>query len=121
MAHHVIRDLPYGAILLVRGDPWSSSIRYAQSTEGLRPDLVILEHNLLTRRWYVNVTAPTMLDVHFPGDICSNHFHSLKQKHVFNIRMFLDANIAKRDIYVSPDTRQGLRAAHCVFFKVEFH
>ncbi len=53
----LLEPLPPSAVLLVRGDLVSNSVRYAQTT-GARPDVAVLDQELLTYPWYVARRPP---------------------------------------------------------------
>ncbi len=59
----LLEPLPARAVLLVRGDLVSNAVRYAQAT-GMRPDVTVLDQELLTYSWYV---ARRPAGVVFPG------------------------------------------------------
>lgn len=48
----LLEDAPAGAILLTDGDESTFSLWYLQSVEGRRPDVIIVDRNLLGFRWY---------------------------------------------------------------------
>lgn len=52
-ARAALRPLPPDSVLLMRGDLLSNALRYAQEAEGLRPDVSLVDLELLTRPWHV--------------------------------------------------------------------
>ncbi len=58
----VLAELPPDAILLTRGDLVHNAVRYAQRVSARRPDVVVLDQELMTYPWYVaraeGVTLP---------------------------------------------------------------
>lgn len=81
---------PRGALVLTRGDLWGGLTRALQACEGVRPDLRVLDEELLTYAWYVARAGRAFPDVHFtgarwqPGDAAG-----------FTLRGFLDANAGR--------------------------
>jgi hypothetical protein len=61
-AAEALRPLPANAVLLSRGDVFTNTLRYAQHT-GQRPDVVVLDQEMLTFPWYVARES----EVVFPG------------------------------------------------------
>ena len=48
----MLRAAPSGALLLTKGDLITNTIRYLQTTEGARPDVRVVDQELLGNAWY---------------------------------------------------------------------
>src|SRR6185369_16699247 len=68
-ARALLEPLPRGALLLTKGDLVTNSIRYAQACEHVRPDVTVLDQELMTKRWYVERAARNFPGVLFPGRV----------------------------------------------------
>eukprot|EP01012_Entosiphon_sulcatum_P011481 TRINITY_DN16992_c0_g1_i1.p1 TRINITY_DN16992_c0_g1~~TRINITY_DN16992_c0_g1_i1.p1 ORF type:complete len:760 (-),score=153.80 TRINITY_DN16992_c0_g1_i1:79-2331(-) len=88
----ILQSLPKNAILLTKGDLIINSARFVQSCEGFRPDVRIVDQEMLTYYWYVNSLRHNYPDVVFP-----NKFYYPGKKDGFSIRQFLDANLKKNN------------------------
>ena len=96
----VLRGLPPNALLITRGDMYVSPVRYAQSSEGVRPDVRVVDILIMNRDWYVNVTSPLVPDVVFPGDRWY-----LDDPKSFTLFQFLEANYDRFEIYTFASKR----------------
>jgi len=63
----ILRPLPEGTLLLTHGDLILNVARYMQSEEGVRPDVRILDQEMLTYRWMTGHVQRLMPDVTIPG------------------------------------------------------
>ncbi len=59
----LLAGLPPRTVLFVQGDLVHNSLAYAQRVEGLRPDVVVLDQELMTYAWYVRRVRATHPDV----------------------------------------------------------
>ena len=67
----------------------------------------VLENELLTREWYVELVAPLVPGVVFPGTRVGRTEPGIPGIG-FSIKDFYNANIANFRIFVSPNERPGL-------------
>ncbi|XP_069589052.1 protein O-mannosyl-transferase TMEM260 isoform X1 [Ranitomeya imitator] len=67
-AKNIIFSIPLNAIVLLRGDLPGNSLRYLHYCEGLRPDLSLVDQEMMTYEWYLRKTGKHLMDVYFPGD-----------------------------------------------------
>nr|XP_032811929.1 transmembrane protein 260 isoform X1 [Petromyzon marinus]XP_032811931.1 transmembrane protein 260 isoform X1 [Petromyzon marinus]XP_032811932.1 transmembrane protein 260 isoform X1 [Petromyzon marinus]XP_032811933.1 transmembrane protein 260 isoform X1 [Petromyzon marinus]XP_032811934.1 transmembrane protein 260 isoform X1 [Petromyzon marinus] len=65
---NILRSLPRGALVLTRGDLPGNALRYLHYCERRRPDVVLVDQELLTYPWYVRKLGPHLPGVRFPGD-----------------------------------------------------
>ena len=98
----ILEPLPADAILLTRGDLVTNVTRYLQIGEGVRPDVVILDQELLTKPWYVARAARELPSVRFPGVV-----YDPADPRGFTMRAFLDANVDAHAVYVYPEWKDG--------------
>ncbi len=98
----ILEPLPQDALLLTSGDLITNTVRYLQSCEGLRPDVVVLDQELMTKPWYVRRMADAHPDLTFPGD-----FYHPTASGGFSMRAFLDANRGARPLWLYPEWKQG--------------
>lgn len=101
-AHAILDPLPPRALLLTRGNLVTNTVRYLQSCEGVRDDVVVLDQELLTRPWYVRRMARRFPELRFPGRL-----HHPGEPGGFTMREFLDANAGGRPIYVYSGWKTG--------------
>ena len=73
--------------------------RYMQFCEDKRPDVTLIEQELMSYDWYIPKMAHLFKSVNFPGDRWHNIVgKTLDGLHTFNMLNFLDANIDNRYI-----------------------
>uniref|UniRef100_A0A7S4JJE5 DUF2723 domain-containing protein n=1 Tax=Guillardia theta TaxID=55529 RepID=A0A7S4JJE5_GUITH len=64
-----IENLPKNAILIVKGDVITNSIRYLQRCEGFRPDVQHLDQSMMTYEWFVKKQARHFRHIKFPNEV----------------------------------------------------
>jgi len=52
-----LEKLPNDALLIVKGDVITNSVRYLQRCEGYRPDVQHLDQSMMTYEWFVKKQA----------------------------------------------------------------
>jgi hypothetical protein len=98
--NHVVHDfgrtlldgLPPDSILLTMGDLPGNAARYLQNCDGVRPDVRVIDLEMMTTPWYLPMTSWAFPGVVFPGQIKR---YSFGAEH-FDMKMFFDANIVRR-------------------------
>jgi hypothetical protein len=98
----ILSELTPDAILLVRGDLPSNAVRYVQRAEGFRPDVIVLDQEMLTRGWYVAQMARRHPRVVFPG----THYDPAAPDG-FSLASFVSANPAPKAIWLYPEPKPG--------------
>ena len=63
----ILRAAPPGALLVTRGDLMTNTVRYLQAAEGLRPDVRVVDQELLGFTWGRDRFADLYPDVVLPG------------------------------------------------------
>ncbi|XP_073466522.1 protein O-mannosyl-transferase TMEM260 [Aquarana catesbeiana] len=104
---NILSSFPLNAIILLRGDLPGNSLRYLHYCEGLRPDLSLVDQEMMTYDWYVPKIAKHLLNVHFPG----NRWNPVETKlpdgtATFSLLRFLKVN-EHREIFVCIGLNEG--------------
>ncbi len=63
----LLRAAPPGALLVTKGDLITSSIRYLQAAEHVRPDVRVIDQELLGLPWYVALVRAQHPEIVLPG------------------------------------------------------
>ncbi|XP_053553306.1 transmembrane protein 260 [Bombina bombina] len=106
-ARNLLLSIPNNSIILLRGDLPGNSLRYLQNCEGLRPDLALVDQEMMTYRWYLPKNAKHIPNVYFPG----SRWNSLGTKLLdgtvtFNLEHFLKVN-EQRETFVCIGLHEG--------------
>ncbi|XP_077320556.1 protein O-mannosyl-transferase TMEM260 isoform X1 [Lithobates pipiens] len=104
---NILSSFPLNAIILLRGDLPGNSLRYLHYCEGLRPDLSLVDQEMMTYDWYVPKIAKHLPNVHFPG----NRWNPVETKlpdgtATFSLLRFLKVN-EHREIFVCIGLNEG--------------
>uniref|UniRef100_UPI00398F7EFD protein O-mannosyl-transferase TMEM260 isoform X1 n=1 Tax=Pristiophorus japonicus TaxID=55135 RepID=UPI00398F7EFD len=67
-ARNLLGSMPPNAMILVRGDLPGNSLRYLHYCEGRRPDLSLVDQEMMTYDWYLPKLAKHLPRVRFPGN-----------------------------------------------------
>ncbi|XP_058149363.1 protein O-mannosyl-transferase TMEM260 isoform X4 [Dasypus novemcinctus] len=67
-AKNILASMPHDAIILLRGDLPGNSLRYMHYCEGLRPDISLVDQEMMTYQWYLPKMAKHLPGVNFPGN-----------------------------------------------------
>nr|XP_051678877.1 transmembrane protein 260 isoform X2 [Oryctolagus cuniculus] len=95
-AKNLLASMPRDAILLLRGDLPGNSLRYMHYCEGLRPDLSLVDQEMMTYEWYLPKMAEHLPGVRFPGNRWNPVEGMLPNGMVtFNLYHFLEINKQK--------------------------
>ncbi|XP_045666552.1 transmembrane protein 260 isoform X2 [Ursus americanus] len=96
-AKNLLASMPHDAIILLRGDLPGNSVRYMHYCEGLRPDLSLVDQEMMTYEWYLPKMAKHLPGVNFPGDRWNPVEGILPGGMVtFNLYHFLEINKQKK-------------------------
>ncbi len=120
--NNLVNNLDQNAIIISsQWDYWCSAFWYMQKVDGVRPDLILIEKELLRRTWYLK-----QLQRWYPKQMAKHkaEFDSfLEQLELFEsgkaynprqiqsrfetlLRSFIDKNIDERPIYITADIMQ---------------
>jgi hypothetical protein len=63
----MLRAAPPGALLLTKGDLITDTVRYLQTAEGARPDVRVVDQELLGNAWYRPLVVEAHPEIRIPG------------------------------------------------------
>uniref|UniRef100_A0A3Q1G120 Transmembrane protein 260 n=1 Tax=Acanthochromis polyacanthus TaxID=80966 RepID=A0A3Q1G120_9TELE len=86
----LLASVPADSIILTRGDLPGNSLRYLYYCQGLRPDVRLVDQEMMTYTWYVAKLAQHHPGVHFPGRWW-DPVHP-EEKDTFSLEQFLSHN-----------------------------
>jgi hypothetical protein len=102
----ILGPLPKGSLVLTKGDIMVNSARFMQVVEGFRPDLLIVDQEMMTFPWYVENLrrAYTEKEVKFPGQ-----YYFPQRPGCFDMKTFLDKNRrgGKRRVFLAYGFKEG--------------
>ncbi|XP_029140430.1 transmembrane protein 260, partial [Protobothrops mucrosquamatus] len=106
-AMNLLSSMPPDAIILLRGDLPGNSLRYLHHCEGIRPDITLVDQEMMTYHWYLPKLAKHLPGVTFPGD----HWNPVEGPlpdgtTTFNLHHFLKVNRHK-DTFVCIGLHEG--------------
>ncbi|XP_074852349.1 protein O-mannosyl-transferase TMEM260 isoform X5 [Carettochelys insculpta] len=64
---NLLSSMPPDAIILLRGDLPGNSLRYLHYCEGVRPDVTLVDQEMMTYKWYLPKMAKHLPGISFPG------------------------------------------------------
>ncbi|KAM4690509.1 protein O-mannosyl-transferase TMEM260 [Rhinophrynus dorsalis] len=92
-ARNILFSMPNNTIILLRGDLPGNSLRYLHYCEGLRPDIALVDQEMMTYGWYLPKISKHISNVYFPGDRWNPVETKLQDGTVtFNLHHFLKVN-----------------------------
>nr|XP_046269301.1 transmembrane protein 260 isoform X2 [Scatophagus argus] len=92
----LLASVPTGSIILTRGDLPGNSLRYLYYCQGVRPDVRLVDQEMMTYAWYVAKLAQHHPGVHFPGHWW-DPAHP-EEKDTFSLEQFLSHN-TQRNVF----------------------
>ena len=98
----ILRAAPAGALLVTKGDLITSSIRYLQAAEAMRPDVRLIDQELLGDAWY----RPLVVGAH-PEIVVPGPRYMPGAPDTFSMKQLLDANIGAAPILVCGGIKPG--------------
>ncbi|XP_063295510.1 protein O-mannosyl-transferase TMEM260 [Pelobates fuscus] len=106
-ARNILFSMPNNTVIMLRGDLPGNSLRYLHYCEGLRPDIALVDQEMMTYDWYLPKISPHIPNVHFPGDRWNPIETKLSDGTVtFNLQHFLSVNM-HREIFVCIGLHEG--------------
>ncbi|XP_072882733.1 protein O-mannosyl-transferase TMEM260 isoform X1 [Hemitrygon akajei] len=104
---NILGSMPPDAIILLRGDLPGNSLRYLHYCEGQRPDLSMVDQEMMTYDWYLPKLAKHLPNVHFPG----NRWHPVDREEsagivTFNLHRLFNEN-REKEIFVCIGLHEG--------------
>jgi hypothetical protein len=91
----MLRAAPPGALLLTKGDLITDTVRYLQAAEGARPDVRVVDQELLGNAWYPPLVVEAHPDIRLPGARRAS-----AARYVTSMKLLLDANVDARPVLV---------------------
>lgn len=91
----LLASVPENSIILTRGDLPGNSLRYLHYCRGVRPDIRLVDQEMMTYSWYVAKLGHHLQGVHFPGRYW-DPVHP-EEKNTFSLEHFLLHN-PQRDV-----------------------
>ncbi|XP_060549526.1 protein O-mannosyl-transferase TMEM260 isoform X3 [Pantherophis guttatus] len=106
-AMNLLSSMPPDAIILLRGDLPGNSLRYMHHCEGIRPDISLVDQEMMTYHWYLPKLAKHLPGVTFPGNRWNPVEVPLPDGTItFNLHHFLKVNKHK-DTFVCIGLHEG--------------
>ncbi|CAM4643396.1 unnamed protein product [Leuciscus chuanchicus] len=103
-AREVVMSFPEGSLVLTRGDLPGNTLRYLHYCQGLRPDLSLVDQEMMTYSWYVAKLQKHLPGVTFPGRWWDPV--NTTEKKTFSIEQFLKHNM-HRPVFVCIGLTEG--------------
>ncbi|XP_038147441.1 transmembrane protein 260 [Cyprinodon tularosa] len=92
----LLASFPKDSLILTRGDLPGNSLRYLHYCQDIRPDIRLIDQEMMTYSWYVSKLGEHLPGVHFPGRWWDPV--QREEKDTFSLEQFLSHNM-KRDIF----------------------
>ncbi|KAM6912902.1 protein O-mannosyl-transferase TMEM260 isoform 1-T1 [Xenentodon cancila] len=89
----LLASVPKDSVILTRGDLPGNSLRYLHYCQDVRPDVRLVDQEMMTYSWYVAKLASHLSGVHFPGRWWDPV--SPEEKNTFSLEEFLAHNTQK--------------------------
>ncbi|XP_054017664.1 transmembrane protein 260 [Dryobates pubescens] len=106
-ARNLLSSMPMDAVILLRGDLPGNALRYLHYCEGMRPDITLVDQEMMTYEWYLPKLAKHLPDVYFPGDRWNPVEGVLPDGTLtFNLHRFLKVNKHK-EVFVCIGLHEG--------------
>ncbi|XP_050192414.1 transmembrane protein 260 [Myiozetetes cayanensis] len=106
-ARNLLSSMPVGAVILLRGDLPGNALRYLHYCEGVRPDVTLVDQEMMTYEWYLPKLAKHLPGVHFPGNRWNPVEGVLPDGTLaFNLHRFLKVNKHK-EVFVCIGLHEG--------------
>ncbi|CAL9687036.1 unnamed protein product [Knipowitschia caucasica] len=103
----LLASVPKNSIILTRGDLPGNSLRYLHYCQDVRPDVRLVDQEMMTYSWYIAKLGHHLEGVHFPGRYWDPV--ESEEKHTFSLKNFLLHN-PQRDVFACiglPDEDQS--------------
>ncbi|NXA49447.1 TM260 protein, partial [Nothocercus julius] len=106
-ARNLLSSMPTDAVVLLRGDLPGNALRYVHYCEGMRPDITLVDQEMMTYEWYLPKLAKHLPGIHFPGKRWNPVEGVLPDGTlVFNLHRFLKVNKHK-EVFVCIGLHEG--------------
>ena len=98
----VLAAAPPGALILTRGDLTTNTIHYLRYAEGVRPDVRIVDQEILSLPWGPPRYARLLPDVRFPAAV-----YDPRRSDGFSMKQLFDANVDRFPVLVCGGVKEG--------------
>jgi hypothetical protein len=98
----ILRAAPMGAVLLTKGDLITNTTRYLQLAEGVRPDVHVVDQELLGYEWYGRQIAARYPDIRLP-----RARYAPGASDGFFMKELLDENFGRWPILICGGVKEG--------------
>lgn len=98
----ILQNVPPNSLVLLRGDVITNTTRYLHDVEHVRPDVRLLDQEMLTFRWMTPQVKRQMPDVVLPG----THY-DMTMPGSYSLRALIDANIGGRPVVICGGAKTG--------------
>ncbi|XP_064367953.1 protein O-mannosyl-transferase TMEM260 isoform X4 [Dromaius novaehollandiae] len=106
-ARNLLSSMPTGAVILLRGDLPGNALRYIHYCEGMRPDITLVDQEMMTYEWYLPKLAKHLPGIYFPGNRWNPVEGVLPDGTLaFNLHHFLKVNKHK-EVFVCIGLHEG--------------
>ncbi len=95
LGRSLVEPVPPGALLVTQGDVYLNSVRYLREVERVRPDVCVLDRQLMKARWHKAIAEKNC-----PGLVLPGTHYAPSERGAFDLRALFDAN-PSRAIFVS--------------------
>ncbi|XP_054894482.1 transmembrane protein 260 isoform X5 [Poeciliopsis prolifica] len=92
----LLASFPKDSLILTRGDLPGNSLRYLQYCQDIRPDIRLVDQEMMTYSWYVTKLGQHLPGVRFPGRRWDPV--QFEEKDTFSLERFLSHN-TQRDVF----------------------
>jgi hypothetical protein len=109
----VLAPAPPGALILSRGDLTTNVIHYLRYVEGTRPDVRIIDQEILSLPWGPPRYARLLPDVRFPAAV-----YDPRQPDGFSMKQLLDANVERVPIMACGGIKEDDRSVSAAAYRL---
>lgn len=130
----LVDNLPQNSIIIsAQWDYWCSAFWYLQRVEGYRPDVVLIEKELMRRTWYPSQFAKWYPDIAEKSKLETARFMkdlelfesgsnynpmSIQQNFISLFNSYIDKNIDERPVFITLDVMQTEEQIGQTYFKI---
>ena len=114
MAEEFLKPLPPQTLFLSEGDLETNTIRYIQSCENYRSDVIVMDRTLMGYAWGTKIFQSHFPKVNFPGD--RYRFFPNRSGGGFLLQDFLTANIGQYPIFMADSEPREDESWKATFF-----
>jgi hypothetical protein len=106
----ILRAAPAGALLVTKGDLITNTVRYLQAVEGVRPDVRVVDQELLGYAWSGRQVERLHPEIAIPG---ARYMPGAADG--FTMKALLDANVGAAPVLVCGGVKEGDASADAAY------